>query len=80
MKAVLQLTSRFLTDFYILLDEWAAWATGIASGWPDDPREADHDPRVLAETITRAAGHAAQRADLQAQRLMTRQSTMGRNT
>ncbi len=37
--AVLQLTSRFLTDFYILLDDWAAWATGIAGDWPDDPAE-----------------------------------------
>jgi PadR family transcriptional regulator AphA len=66
--AVLQLTSRFLTDFYILLDDWAAWATLIAADWPDDPSEANHDPGAFAETIRRAAGHTAQRADLQSQR------------
>lgn len=63
--AVLQLTSRFLTDFYILLDGWAAWAVAIAADWPDDPSEARHDPGVLAETIRRAADHAVKRADLQ---------------
>ncbi len=53
--AILQLTSRFLTDFYILLDEWAAWAAAIAADWPDDPGEASHDPAVITETIQRAA-------------------------
>ena len=52
--AVLQLTSRFLTDFYLLVGDWAAWATEIVAGWPDDPRHASHDPAVLTETIRRA--------------------------
>jgi len=52
--AVLQLTSRFLTDFYRLVGDWAAWATEIVAGWPDDPRHASHDPAVLTETIRRA--------------------------
>ena len=77
--AVLQLTSRFLTDFYILLDEWAAWAAGVAAGWPDEPGEARHDPGVLAETTRRAADHAVKRADFQWQRLMTSQGTKGKN-
>ena len=53
--AVLQLTSRFLTDFYLLVSDWATWAAGIVASWPDDPRQAIPDPSVLAETIRRAA-------------------------
>lgn len=53
--AVLALTSRFLTDFYLLVGTWAAWATGIVATWPDDPRQASPDPAVLSETLRRAA-------------------------
>ena len=53
--AVLQLTSRFLTDFYLLVGDWAAWAAGVVATWPDDPRQASPDPAVLTETIQRAA-------------------------
>ena len=53
--AVLQLTSRFLTDFYLLVGDWAAWATGIVAAWPDDPRQASPDPAALTETLRRAA-------------------------
>jgi PadR family transcriptional regulator, regulatory protein AphA len=53
--AVLQLTSRFLTDFYLLVGDWASWAAEIVANWPDDPRQASHDPAVIAETIRRAA-------------------------
>jgi PadR family transcriptional regulator, regulatory protein AphA len=53
--AVLQLSSRFLTDFYLLVGDWAAWATVIVSGWPDDPSQAPEDRAVMAETIRRAA-------------------------
>ena len=52
--AVLQLTSRFLTDFYLLVGDWASWAAEIVANWPDDPRQASHDPAVIAETIRRA--------------------------
>ena len=51
----LQLTSRFLTDFYLLVGEWARWATSIVETWPDDPRQATPDPQVIAETARRAA-------------------------
>jgi DNA-binding PadR family transcriptional regulator len=51
----LQLTSRFLTDFYLLVGEWARWAASIAETWPDDPRQARADPEVIAETARRAA-------------------------
>ncbi|MGN6793976.1 MAG: hypothetical protein ACTHJW_16435 [Streptosporangiaceae bacterium] len=48
----LQLTSRFLTDFYLLVGEWARWASGIVGTWPDDPRQAKVDPEVIAGTFT----------------------------
>lgn len=54
----LQLTSRFLTDFYLLVADWARWASDIVETWPDDPRHARHDPDELAETVRRARSGA----------------------
>ena len=54
----LQLTSRFLTDFYLLVGQWARWAATIVETWPDDPRQAKHDPEVIAEIVRRAADGA----------------------
>jgi PadR family transcriptional regulator, regulatory protein AphA len=54
----LQLTSRFLTDFYLLVGQWAGWAASIVETWPDDPRQAKPDPQVIAETVRRAADGA----------------------
>ena len=51
----LQLTGRFLTDFYLMVSEWAKWARGIVETWPDDPRQASHDPDVIKDTVRRAA-------------------------
>jgi PadR family transcriptional regulator AphA len=50
----LQLTGRFITDFYLFVLDWARWATSIVETWPDDPRQATHDPQVIAETLERA--------------------------
>jgi DNA-binding PadR family transcriptional regulator len=50
----LVLTSRFLTDFYVLVGEWAQWAGGVIESWPEDPKQAHHDPAELAETLRRA--------------------------
>jgi DNA-binding PadR family transcriptional regulator len=58
----LQLASRFITDFYLLVVSWARWAATIVDSWPDDPRQARHEPDVLAETVERARG--ATRGDL----------------
>jgi len=55
----LQLTSRFLTDFYLLVGEWARWASTIVGTWPDNPRQAKVDPEVIAETVRRAAEGAS---------------------
>ena len=54
----LQLTSRYLTDFYLLVGQWAGWAASIVETWPDDPRQAMPDPQVIAETVRRAADGA----------------------
>jgi DNA-binding PadR family transcriptional regulator len=51
----LQLTSRFLTDFYLLVGGWAQWASTVVATWPEDLRQAKVDPEVIAETIHRAA-------------------------
>jgi DNA-binding PadR family transcriptional regulator len=56
--AMLALTARFLTDFYVLVGQWAAWASEIAARWPDDPRAATSDPSVMAETVRRARAGA----------------------
>jgi DNA-binding PadR family transcriptional regulator len=55
----LQLTSRFITDLYLLVLDWARWATAVVETWPDDPRGASHDPAILVETAERArrGGH-----------------------
>ena len=50
----LQLTGRFITDFYLLVLDWARWAAAIVETWPDDPRQVAHDPQVIAETVGRA--------------------------
>ena len=60
--AELQLTSRFITDFYLLVADWARWASSMVEDWPDDPRQAQHDPAALTETVYRARRGAQQGA------------------
>jgi DNA-binding PadR family transcriptional regulator len=50
----LQLTSRFITDLYLLVLDWARWASTVVEEWPEDPRRAHYDPVALAETVQRA--------------------------
>lgn len=57
-EAQLQLTARFITDFYALVGEWARWAGDIVETWPDDPRQATADPAVIEEIVRRAAAAA----------------------
>jgi DNA-binding PadR family transcriptional regulator len=52
--AVLDLTARFLADFYALVGEWAHWADTVVATWPEDPREAAADPAITEETVARA--------------------------
>lgn len=51
----LMLASRFLTDFYALVGEWANWASGVVEDWPSDPARAPVDMTEIAETVRRAA-------------------------
>ncbi len=55
----LELTSRFITDFYGFVGEWARWATVVVEAWPDDPRQAQSNPSTVEETVRRAAAAAA---------------------
>jgi PadR family transcriptional regulator AphA len=50
----LDLTARFVTDFYAMVGEWAAWANGVVATWPDDPSRAVSDPSIGTETLRRA--------------------------
>jgi DNA-binding PadR family transcriptional regulator len=56
----LQLVSRFITDFYLLVLQWADWATAIVEQWPADPADARPDRNELAKTVARAADGARQ--------------------
>jgi hypothetical protein len=49
------LVARFLTDFYVMVGEWAAWASGIVEMWPEDARQASVDRRMIEEIVQRAA-------------------------
>ena len=52
--AINQLTGRFLTDFYVMVANWADWAIGVVEDWPDDPRKATVDLAAQAESLRRA--------------------------
>src|SRR5262249_52738298 len=52
--AQLDLTARFLTDFYAFVGQWARWATGVVEHWPDDPRRAKGSATIMAETLRTA--------------------------
>jgi DNA-binding PadR family transcriptional regulator len=59
-RAALNLVvGRFLTDFYAMVDRWAAWATGVVASWPDDPRQAQLDPAEMAAAVAVAEEIAA---------------------
>jgi DNA-binding PadR family transcriptional regulator len=49
--ALNQLAGRFLTEYYAMVDRWATWAAEVVEGWPDNPRQANPDPRVYEEII-----------------------------
>jgi DNA-binding PadR family transcriptional regulator len=61
--AQLELTSRFITDFYALVGEWAEWATEVVNRWPGDPAAAKADPVNLRETVRRARQAAGGSSD-----------------
>jgi DNA-binding PadR family transcriptional regulator len=44
------LVGRFITDFDVMVDEWAAWATEVVQSWPDDLTQAEPDLAALRHT------------------------------
>jgi hypothetical protein len=50
----LQLTSRFITDFYLLVLNLSPLGGQLGRTWPEDLRRATPDPAVLAQTVERA--------------------------
>lgn len=52
--AINHLVGGFLTSYYTMVAEWARWATSVVQTWPDNPTEAQLDPRVV-ERIVRDA-------------------------
>jgi hypothetical protein len=60
--ALNQLGGRFLTDFYVMVGNWVAWASQLVDDWPDDVRDAPFDVAaakegvLLAESLTKLLG------------------------
>jgi DNA-binding PadR family transcriptional regulator len=52
--ALNQLAGRFLTDFYVMVAHWVAWASEVVDRWPDDVRDAPFDAGA-AENVVRLA-------------------------
>ena len=48
------LVGAFLTDFYKLVADWADWASGQVTDWPDDPAAATPNQGELRAIVTRA--------------------------
>ncbi len=49
--ALNQLAGRFLTDFYVMVDQWVDWASELVEAWPDDVRSAPFDVSVAEEGV-----------------------------
>lgn len=52
--ALNQIAGRFLTEFYLTVVEWAAWAIDVVEQWPDDVLDAPFDDEMQREAIQRA--------------------------
>jgi hypothetical protein len=60
------LVGRFITDFDVMVDDWAAWAAEIVQTWPDDLARAEPDLAALrhtAEVSARFVARVQQRPD-----------------
>ena len=44
---------RLLSDFAVLVDEWAQWAEGVVAEWPDDPAQAEADLTTVRRLVER---------------------------
>jgi DNA-binding PadR family transcriptional regulator len=50
------LTGKFLDDFELMVDQWAAWATTVVEDWPDDITQAEPDQAALRAMAENADG------------------------
>jgi len=49
--ALNQLGGRFLTDFYLMVARWVAWAGHVVDEWPDNPCDAPYDVEHARESV-----------------------------
>lgn len=47
--AILDVTVRFLIEYYALVGRWSRWAEAVVATWPDDPSDAPSDDALRAE-------------------------------
>jgi PadR family transcriptional regulator AphA len=52
--ALNQLPGRFLTDFYVTVARWVAWASEIVATWPEDVRDVPFDTAAAEEGVALA--------------------------
>jgi PadR family transcriptional regulator, regulatory protein AphA len=52
--ALNQLPGRFLTEFYVTVARWVAWASELVEEWPDDVRTAPFDVAAAEEGVALA--------------------------
>ena len=52
--ALNQLPGRFLTDFYVTVARWIAWASELVEGWPDDVLQAPFDVAGAEAAVAQA--------------------------
>lgn len=57
--ALNQLPGRFLTDFYVTVARWVAWASEVVDAWPEDVRDAPFSTEIAEEGVALAESVAA---------------------
>jgi hypothetical protein len=57
--ALNQLGGRFLTDFYVMVARWVAWASDMVDGWPEDLNDAPFDMAAAEEGVRLAESISA---------------------
>ena len=58
-SAQLNVSVRFLIDFYALVADWARWAHTIIETWPDNPGQTVAGEAIVRENVVRADVAAA---------------------
>jgi integrase len=53
----LLLVGQFLVDFYLMVEQWADWASEIVEKWPDDVTGAEPDGKALERQASVTRSH-----------------------